>query len=113
MQFTTSAATAARLVARHLKHYNTVFRADKVYLCEKQTKVTSGPISMLTEQNRMICQVEDGDNIFGLRHTRAMRIHNELDEEMRRRIHAPTKEREYSADQASAEFKEEFLNRFG
>jgi hypothetical protein len=47
-----------------------------------------------------------------LRHTRAMRIHDHLDEEMRRRIHAPTKEREYSLDQASQEFREHFVRRF-
>lgn len=110
---TTSSATAARLAARHLKGYKTVFRGNTVYLCEDQTRTSPGPISLIVHTNRLVCQIEDGDNIFGLRHTKAMRIHDQLDEEMRRRIHAPTKEREYSADQASAEFREEFLNRFG
>lgn len=109
---TTSPATAARLVKRHLRGMHTVTRGNSVYLCESERRVAAGPLDCIAATTRMICEIEPGDNIFGLRHVRAMRIHHSLDEEMRRRIGEPTRERQYALDEASAEFKENFVRHF-
>lgn len=109
---TTSPATAARLVKRHLRGMHVVFRGQSAYLCESEKRIAAGPVDCLATTTRMICQIENGDNIYGLRHVRAMREHSQLDAEMQRRIGAPTAERQYALDEASAEFKEEYVRQF-
>lgn len=109
---TTSPATAARLVARHLRGMHVVFRGNSAYLCESEKRVAAGPLDCIATTTRMICAIEEGDNIYGLRHVRAMREHNALDEEMRKRIGEPTRQRQYALDEASAEFKENFAKQF-
>jgi hypothetical protein len=108
-----SPRSAQRLVQRHLRGLHTVTRGQVAYLCEPETRAVDGPLGIVRDQHRLICAIEWGDNIYGLRHVRAQRIHSALDEEMQRRIHAPTRERQYSLDQASDEFREEYLRQFG
>jgi len=89
-----------------------VFRGDRAYLCESERRVAAGPLDCIATTTRMICQIEPGDNIYGLRHVRAVREHSALDAEMQRRIGEPTRERQYALDEASAEFKENFAKLF-
>ena len=114
MSLELSPASAARTARRHLERggYTVIVRPDGAYLCETNRRVEAGAIAVVRPLQRLVCRIDSGDNVWGLRHTRAQRTHDDLDEELRRRLAAPTAARQYALDEASAEFRERYMATF-
>lgn len=108
-----SSATKARIAARHLsrERYEVLTREDGVYLCERGTTLNKvGDMTAVIHTKRMVCKFEDDDNVFALRHTRAVRNWQKLKEQWDERIAEPRRQREQAYEEEAQAFREKFTN---